>query len=138
VTGGLEHPGVVPVYGLGVYPDGRPFYAMRLIKGDSLKDAIRRFHAADGPGRDPGERRLALRGLLGQRLRLAPEGALARIYPRKGLPGSAPSAAEPSPRAASSARTPPSSARATHHGRPATPFRPACPAANTRTNPPGS
>ena len=24
VTGGLEHPGVVPVYGLGAYPDGRP------------------------------------------------------------------------------------------------------------------
>jgi serine/threonine protein kinase len=66
VTGGLEHPGVVPVYGLGVYPDGRPFYAMRLIKGDSLKDAIKRFLAADGPGRDPGERRLALRGLLGR------------------------------------------------------------------------
>jgi serine/threonine protein kinase len=64
VTGGLEHPGVVPVYGLGVYPDGRPFYAMRLIKGDSLKEAIKRFHAADGSGRDPGERRLALRGLL--------------------------------------------------------------------------
>jgi serine/threonine-protein kinase len=64
VTGGLEHPGVVPVYGLGAYPDGRPFYAMRLIKGDSLKDAIQRFHAADGPGRDPGERTLALRGLL--------------------------------------------------------------------------
>src|SRR5262249_30080 len=29
VTGGLEHPGIVPVYGLGLYPDGRPFYAMR-------------------------------------------------------------------------------------------------------------
>jgi serine/threonine-protein kinase len=66
VTGGLEHPGVVPVYSLGAYPDGRPFYAMRLIQGDSLKDAIQRFHAADGPGRDPGERRLALRGLLGR------------------------------------------------------------------------
>jgi serine/threonine protein kinase len=66
VTGGLEHPGVVPVYGLGAYPDGRPFYAMRLIKGDSLKEAIKRFHAADGPGRDPGERTLALRGLLGR------------------------------------------------------------------------
>jgi serine/threonine-protein kinase len=66
VTGGLEHPGVVPVYGLGAHPDGRPFYAMRLVKGDSLKDAIRRFHAGDGPGRDPGQRRLALRGLLGR------------------------------------------------------------------------
>ncbi len=24
ITGGLEHPGIVPVYGLGTYPDGRP------------------------------------------------------------------------------------------------------------------
>src|SRR4051812_29541200 len=30
ITGSLEHPGIVPVYGLGQYPDGRPFYAMRL------------------------------------------------------------------------------------------------------------
>ena len=65
VTGGLEHPGIVPVYGLGHYPDGRPFYAMRFIRGDSLKEAIERFHQADGqPGRDPGERALALRQLL--------------------------------------------------------------------------
>ena len=27
ITGGLEHPGIVPVYGLGTYGDGRPFYA---------------------------------------------------------------------------------------------------------------
>ena len=33
VTGGLEHPGIVPVYGLGTYGDGRPYYAMRFIKG---------------------------------------------------------------------------------------------------------
>jgi serine/threonine protein kinase len=49
VTGGLEHPGVVPVYGLGAYADGRPFYAMRFIRGDSLKEAIKRFHTgSDG------------------------------------------------------------------------------------------
>ncbi len=66
LTGGLEHPGVVPVYGLGHYDDGRPFYAMRLIKGDSLKEAIERFHAAEGAGRDPGERTMALRRLLGR------------------------------------------------------------------------
>jgi serine/threonine protein kinase len=45
ITGGLEHPGVVPVYGLGTYADGRPFYAMRFIRGDSLKEAIEQFHA---------------------------------------------------------------------------------------------
>jgi hypothetical protein len=48
ITGGLEHPGIVPVYGLGRYPDGRPFYAMRLIKGQSLKDAIERYHQHSG------------------------------------------------------------------------------------------
>jgi serine/threonine protein kinase/tetratricopeptide (TPR) repeat protein len=66
VTGRLEHPGIVPVYGLGQYADGRPFYAMRFIHGDNLKEAIRRFHEAEKPGRDPGERRLALRRLLGR------------------------------------------------------------------------
>jgi serine/threonine protein kinase len=45
ITGGLEHPGIVPVYGLGTYDDGRPFYAMRFVKGDSLKKAIEQFHA---------------------------------------------------------------------------------------------
>jgi serine/threonine-protein kinase len=66
VTGRLEHPGIVPVYGLGQYADGRPFYAMRFIHGDNLKEAIRRFHEAESPARDPGERRLALRQLLGR------------------------------------------------------------------------
>src|SRR5262245_7700466 len=40
ITGGLEHPGIVPVYGLGAYGDGRPYYTMRFIRGDSLKEAI--------------------------------------------------------------------------------------------------
>jgi serine/threonine protein kinase/Tfp pilus assembly protein PilF len=44
ITGGLEHPGIAPVYGLGTYSDGRPFYAMRFIRGDSLKAAIDRYH----------------------------------------------------------------------------------------------
>jgi hypothetical protein len=48
VTGGLEHPGIVPVYGLGTYDGGRPYYAMRFIKGDSLKEAIERFHSPVG------------------------------------------------------------------------------------------
>src|SRR5262249_59901748 len=65
-TGGLEHPGIVPVYGLGKYADGRPYYAMRFIRGDSLQEAIARFHRAEKPGRDPSERRLAFRDLLGR------------------------------------------------------------------------
>ena len=68
ITGSLEHPGIVPVYGLGQYADGRPFYAMRFVKGDSLQQAIERFHAADVLDHDlvPGERSFALRELLGR------------------------------------------------------------------------
>lgn len=64
VTGKLEHPGIVPVYGLGTSEDGRPYYAMRFIRGESLKEEIDRFHSADAKKFNPGERLLALRKLL--------------------------------------------------------------------------
>ncbi len=64
ITGGLEHPGIVPVYGLGTHDDGRPYYAMRFIRGDSLKEAIDQFHAQPLPGGSTGSRDLALRKLL--------------------------------------------------------------------------
>ena len=64
ITGGLEHPGIVPVYGLGTYDGGRPYYAMRFIKGDSLKEAIEQFHADETLRTDPGRRSLELSKLL--------------------------------------------------------------------------
>src|SRR4051794_27302287 len=64
VTGRLEHPGIVPVYGLGSYADGRPYYAMRFIQGETLKEAIDRFHADEGLKKEPGRRSLELRKLL--------------------------------------------------------------------------
>jgi eukaryotic-like serine/threonine-protein kinase len=64
ITGGLEHPGIVPVYGLGQHVDGRPYYAMRFIRGVSLKEAIDRFHDDETLKKDPGKRSLALRKLL--------------------------------------------------------------------------
>jgi WD40 repeat protein/serine/threonine protein kinase len=54
ITGGLEHPGIVPVYGLGQYRDGRPFYAMRFVQGETLKDAIARYHQASPAASVPG------------------------------------------------------------------------------------
>jgi serine/threonine protein kinase len=51
----LEHPGIVPVHDVGTLPDGRVFYAMKLVRGgrldeyaavnDSLKDRLRKFQA---------------------------------------------------------------------------------------------
>lgn len=62
ITGGLEHPGIVPVYGLGNYGDGRPFYAMRFIRGDSLREAIEHYHksrltgdSSGGQGEQPSQ-----------------------------------------------------------------------------------
>jgi serine/threonine-protein kinase len=66
LTGRLEHPGIVPVYAVGQDDTGQPWYAMRFIQGETLAEAIARFHSADGPGRDPAERGLALRQLLGR------------------------------------------------------------------------
>jgi serine/threonine protein kinase len=63
ITGGLEHPGIVPVYSLGHSADGRPFYAMRLIRGETLADAIARFHK-ERSGAEPGGWGLELRKLL--------------------------------------------------------------------------
>jgi eukaryotic-like serine/threonine-protein kinase len=64
ITGGLEHPGIVPVYGLGTYGDGRPYYAMRFIKGDSLKEAIEWFHGDAVLKAGSSHRSLELRKLL--------------------------------------------------------------------------
>jgi tetratricopeptide (TPR) repeat protein/tRNA A-37 threonylcarbamoyl transferase component Bud32 len=63
ITGGLEHPGIVPVYSLGAHDDGRPFYAMRFVEGDSLKEAIEAYHGAR-PRPDPGG--VEFRRLLGR------------------------------------------------------------------------
>ncbi|MBS0266175.1 MAG: protein kinase [Planctomycetes bacterium] len=44
ITARLEHPGIVPIYGLGQHADGRPYYAMRFIRGKSLRDAITEYY----------------------------------------------------------------------------------------------
>ncbi|MBX7103831.1 MAG: serine/threonine protein kinase [Gemmataceae bacterium] len=45
VAGQLEHPGIVPVYAFGEHENGQPYYAMRFVGGETLADAIQRFHA---------------------------------------------------------------------------------------------
>jgi serine/threonine-protein kinase len=36
IGGQLQHPGIVPVYELGSFSDGRPYFTMKLIKGRTL------------------------------------------------------------------------------------------------------
>ncbi len=46
ITGQLEHPNIVPVYDLDRRPqDNQPFYTMRFIKGQTLRDAIKDYHS---------------------------------------------------------------------------------------------
>ncbi|HEV8321123.1 MAG TPA: bifunctional serine/threonine-protein kinase/formylglycine-generating enzyme family protein [Myxococcota bacterium] len=40
ITGQLEHPSVIPIYDLGVLPDGQPFYTMRVVRRRSLRDVL--------------------------------------------------------------------------------------------------
>ncbi len=44
ILAGLEHPGIVPIYDLGVLQDGRMFYVMKLVSGPRLDE-----HAAQRP-----------------------------------------------------------------------------------------
>lgn len=64
ITGLLEHPGIVPVYSMGAYADGNPFYAMRFIRGESLRAAIKKFHGQQF--NSDSERSVEFRKLLGR------------------------------------------------------------------------
>jgi serine/threonine protein kinase len=51
ITGQLQHPAIPPVHDLGTRPDGRPFLAMKLIKGATLD---RLLHARPDPSAECG------------------------------------------------------------------------------------
>jgi hypothetical protein len=42
ITGQLQHPGIPPVHQVGTLPGGRPFLAMKLIKGDTLDELLKK------------------------------------------------------------------------------------------------
>jgi serine/threonine protein kinase/tetratricopeptide (TPR) repeat protein len=49
ITGQLEHPNIVPVYELARRKeDDQPFYTMRFLRGQTLRDAIAEFHRRRG------------------------------------------------------------------------------------------
>ena len=47
ITSRLQHPGIVAIHELGVSPDDRPFFVMRLVRGRTLEQILRR--RADAP-----------------------------------------------------------------------------------------
>src|SRR5882757_7192881 len=40
ITARLEHPGIVPVHEAGRWPNGDPYYVMKLVEGRTLKELI--------------------------------------------------------------------------------------------------
>ena len=40
ITARLEHPGIVPIHEAGRWPDGTPFYSMKLVAGRPLRELI--------------------------------------------------------------------------------------------------
>ena len=49
IGGQLQHPGLVPVYDLGLTPDHRPYFTMRMIEGPTLEKRLsKRRDASDG------------------------------------------------------------------------------------------
>lgn len=72
----LEHPAVVPVYDLGVAPDGRVFFTMKRVRGRSLESLLESQATASGEGTAHVARRQLLASL--SRICLAIEYAHAR------------------------------------------------------------
>src|SRR5579885_311996 len=52
LTGQLQHPGIPAVHELGTLPDGRPFLAMKLVKGQTLRELLKEYypHPSSLPG----------------------------------------------------------------------------------------
>src|SRR5262249_15865498 len=48
VTARLQHPAIVPVYEVGRWSNGKPFYSMRMVSGQSLQEVIAERQTLDG------------------------------------------------------------------------------------------
>lgn len=44
ITGQLEHPSIVPIYDIGYQANGTPFYAMKLVRGETMEKEIELLH----------------------------------------------------------------------------------------------
>jgi serine/threonine protein kinase/tetratricopeptide (TPR) repeat protein len=61
ITGQLEHPSIVPIYDIGYQQNGTPFYAMKLVRGETMEKHIEALHELP---KDSSEFSLTFRKLL--------------------------------------------------------------------------
>jgi serine/threonine protein kinase len=59
IAGQLQHPGIVPVYELGQFADKRPYFTMKLVKGQTLAALL-------GARKDPAQDRAKYLGVFVQ------------------------------------------------------------------------
>jgi eukaryotic-like serine/threonine-protein kinase len=60
VTAQLQHPGIVPVHSVGELPDGRPYFAMKLVEGRTLSALLKERAENTSPQRKQGSASLGL------------------------------------------------------------------------------
>jgi serine/threonine protein kinase len=82
LTARLDHPGVVPVFGLVTDVRGRPCYAMRFIRGETLKDEIDRYHKREAGDQKPETGKTEGVTAEGETAKAAPAPAPAAAVPR--------------------------------------------------------
>ncbi len=64
ITSRLDHPGIVPIYGHGKLPNGQPYYVMRRIAGQNLREYAGKIHEKLSASQPTSEQRLELHSLL--------------------------------------------------------------------------
>ena len=53
LCGQLTHPSIVPVHAMGVLADGRPYYTMKLVEGQTLEQMLSERRASGPPAAEP-------------------------------------------------------------------------------------
>ncbi len=64
ITGGLDHPGIIPVHSFYAADHSRPFYVMRFAEGVTLQQKVRQFHEDSSNSGSADNRKTQFRALI--------------------------------------------------------------------------